>query len=691
MPMRGREAMLTVAVGLAALAVQVPIFDRWLGLLDEGYFLAVTEDVLRGKVLYRDVYIDNPLPGAFYVLAAWFRVLGPSIWSSRVLAVGVFAVFAMLVFRLGRAVLPRGWAFLLVGLLLCYRLWAFPHWQTLSYSSLSATALAAALVVAFRYLRNGAPALLVATGAFVGAAILCKQDYGLGVGGALGLALLLRPVLSRSPRGAVLPASLYTAGIVFVLVPPLVAFAAAGALGALVEQTFLRPLLLESTFNYARLPPVFPLLAQTPGLRADAGSYFPAILITLTNYWNAINGGWLYRETAVWDVVLKLTFYAPFVAWIGAAFTWLRRRPADERRLFLLAYAGGFLLAFNRPRDWVHLMMLYPPTLLLGLTLLASLPPRVERVAAVMVGLGLVGLALVSLRLGVELRSQFAWRLATPRAGIAADFRGGPLLDDVLAYVARRAPADAPVPAYPLLPMLEFLAGREGAGGFHVIWPGQNPARDERIIADLEARDVSLMLYSLSQYRDNAPRLYDYLVDHFAIERVFTREPFGPLLCALGRRPVGDAEGRSLLELVPSAEPPGALVTARWPFTEVMAETVGRHDAPVIARLVLDVPPGTPRLVFQYGVNPERWLEAPSGPFTFTLAVEAGGHAAVAAFGATIDPHRRLEDRKWSHGSVDLTPWAGQRVRLALAIEADALPHDAQNLAGWAEPRLVDH
>src|SRR5439155_986961 len=83
----------------------------------------------------------------------------------------------------------------LAALLLCYRVWAFPHWQIVSYSSLSATFLAGAVVLAL-----GAHA--VGAGACVGAAILCKQDYGLGVGAALGLAILLAPERTGKIRRA---------------------------------------------------------------------------------------------------------------------------------------------------------------------------------------------------------------------------------------------------------------------------------------------------------------------------------------------------------------------------------------------------------------------------------------------------------------------------------------------------------
>src|SRR5207244_608203 len=314
-------------------------------------------------------------------------------------------------------------------LLLCYRIGAFPHWQIVSYSSLSATFLAGAVVLVL-----GAHAL--GAGACVGAAVLCKQDYGLGVGAALGLAILLAPERTGKVRRALA----FAGSVAFVVAPALLSFAAHGALRPFFDQTVVRPLRAAATSRYLGLPPLLPLLHQDAALRAGIGSYFPAVLLTLAERWSAIHSGWLYRETAVWDVVLKLLFYAPFLVWAAAALRWARGGLRD-RHLVLLAYAGGFLLAFNRPRDWVHLMMVYPPVLLVGTTLLAAAPGRAARVLP-SAALGL--LALLSAELGRELRHAFDWPLASPRAGVLADAHNGPLLDELLAYIDAHAPPGPP-------------------------------------------------------------------------------------------------------------------------------------------------------------------------------------------------------------------------------------------------------
>jgi hypothetical protein len=193
------DLWLVLAVVLVAVAFQWPIHDRWAALLDEGYILSIADDINRGRVLYRDVTVDAPFPGAFYLLAWWFRLAGTSIASSRILAVGGFALFTGAMFRIVRELLPRLWALAFVVVLLCYRVWAFPHWHIYSYSLMAATlvTIAAALVCSPE---RRTPGRIVLAGLVLGAGILCKQNYGLALLGTLGLVLLIAPWLDPAHR-----------------------------------------------------------------------------------------------------------------------------------------------------------------------------------------------------------------------------------------------------------------------------------------------------------------------------------------------------------------------------------------------------------------------------------------------------------------------------------------------------------
>src|SRR5262245_20172429 len=403
---------LPLLAGAMALAFQALIFDRWFGLLDEGYILAIADDINRGKVLYRDIYIDAPFPGAFYLLAGWFRLLGPSIWASRLLVVAAFTILVVCVTRIASVLLPRAGALAVVVVLLCYRVWAFPHWQVYNYSPIAAAALTATVTLLLEWLQRPAGSFLVIAGALAGAGILCKQDYGLGVTGALGLFLLVQPALSWRRQGArgprisdALPALQFTLGLVLVLGPALGLLARAGALRDLVEQAIVVPLRGATQFAaYPRLPALRPFLKQDPQMRAQVDSYFPSILLTLRR--EETMGSWLWRETSVWDVGLKLIYYLPLISfvlaaacWLGAAAVRARRGIAvigDVRRLLVLAWLGGFLLAFNRPRDWVHLMMIYPPVVVTVAVLVSDGVRRARRAVRLATGAGLT-LAIVLL------------------------------------------------------------------------------------------------------------------------------------------------------------------------------------------------------------------------------------------------------------------------------------------------------
>jgi hypothetical protein len=335
-------------------------------------------------------------------------------------------------------------------------------------------------------------------------------------------------------------------------------------------------------------------------------------------------------------------------------------------------------------------MMIYPPAVLLGCVLahdvLASRPSALRRVVGVCGGIMLAALVVVTLRLGAELRTAFQWPVPGPHGGVYTDARHGPLVEDVLQYLERHAPPGAPVPVYPTQPMLGFLAGRDTAAGFHVIWPFQAADRDARIIADLEQRRPPTIVYSLSQYahlhtfRENAPRLFDYLVDRYELTTTFSREHYGPLLTALTRD--DDPDDGTLAQLVRRLPADGGAAAARWPFADVLAVRVATAAAPPTT-IPFVVPADATRLAFRYGINPDRWLGLPDGPYVFTLAVDG-----TLIFRGALDPAHTLRDRRWAPGSIDLMGVAGRTVTLGFSVQGPATGADDADLAGWARLRL---
>jgi hypothetical protein len=118
------------------------------------------------------------------------------------------------------------------------------------------------------------------------------------------------------------------------------------------------------------------------------------------------------------DVALKLLYHLPLLVLCAAAATVVaerRRAPGAgaTRRMVLVLLAAAFLAAFNRPHDWVHLLVLYPPTLLLLGAMAALLGRRAPRLGRVVQGGAWVALGAAVFVSGA-LAIEFARHHATP-------------------------------------------------------------------------------------------------------------------------------------------------------------------------------------------------------------------------------------------------------------------------------------
>lgn len=697
------RAIVVAGFGLAALVLQLPIFARSFLILDEGYVMSIAAAINRGDVAYRDINVDAPFPGSFYVLAGWFQAFGTSVYSSRLLAMGLFVTFTMALLWLALEMVSRRTACVLGVLLLCYRIWAFPLWHTYGYQALSLTLVTLAMATTATAMRRGSLAMVSVAGAFAGAGVLCKQDYGLAVTGVLGIVLLLSggtPLPATGTR-RLRAAVQFAGGAAVVLVPAFLALLIAGALPGLWEQSVRVPFAGAHGSSYPDLPPLRGLFGQSPGFRDNIAHYFPAVVLSFR--WVDVTRSYLFAHTPFWDMTVTWLFYLPVFAWplaalsigLPSAYRLVRGRPLrhDALRILLVAHGLAFLAAFPRPRDWAHLMMIISPTFVLVALALDHAWQRLPRVAAAALGggvaLALAVLAVVSIRLGVDLREQNPWYLTNARAQIYTDAPHGALIEDILPYLDAAAPPGAPIPVYPTHPMLGFMADRMPVAGFYIVWPFQTADRDDRLIDALERQHVSTVLYGFSQFshlgsfEQNAPRLFEYLATHFEIARVFSRELWGPYFGALRRRET--PAGVSILDALPAGGPGSR---ALWPFTTVLTAPVGTTAAPVVTTVDVAVPAqGSPRLEFGYSTHPDRWQDFAIGPVTFTL--QAGAQGETTLFQQTIDPSHRIDERHWFDASVSLAPYAGTTVRLRFVTQADTVPASPERVAGWRDPRVV--
>jgi len=727
-PATGASHGLLPLLGVAALAFafQLPFFDRWFGVMDEGHMLQFADVVASGGMLYRDATC-YPLPGAFYLLAALFHLFEPSILLSRWVVVVEFSLFVTILFALARRVVSTRAAWLCVWLLLLYRVWAFPHWQMYNYSTTALLVLCAALVTVLRSVETGDRRVLAAAGLLYGLGVFCKQDYGAAMLLAIVAVLWVHARSGPAARRPRLPAQLAT-----FLLPAAAVGASAGVhfwlqgqLGFVVQQTVLNHFVGLSTYEYEAFPSLWPLFRQDPAFRSPQAIYafFPAIVSTSEGA-AAIQSAW-FERTAIYDTAIKAFIYAP-VLLVGAGLLrqWRRRGDRDdptrcvryvgETAIVAAAFAYGLLISLYRPQDYVHLAVLYWAFVLLAVLLLHDLVGARRRLAWVVAAVLLVPAVSATAytgRLAWKLRAVHPEPIPVERAGVYAKPREAALLGELVDYVHANSRPDEPVAAMPYFPILQFLADRDAPhAASYILWPfPEYPDRDERIVRAMEETRTALVIYNFTQFPnfppvpEYAPRVFDYLVDRFEIDRVFNDATFGYSIAGL-RRQREAAEGVPLLapdtavavrrearggavRRIPAEARDRWLERSHWPFRPAVGirPIAGGRT---VASVPLAVPAQGAVLRTAIGVHPDHWFRYPPSWAGFSVEVVDAGRREVI-YERTLDPQQVLEDRGWFEVEVPLDAWRGRTITLELA-NATAWPTtESTHMGGWGDPRVV--
>jgi hypothetical protein len=203
--------------------------------------------------------------------------------------------------------------------------------------------------------------------------------------------------------------------------------------------------------------------------------------------------------------------------WRGrAALRDAARRAAALAEVAVVAVAVAALLvvSVNKPRDWVHMAVLYWPFLML-LVVYGRAAGRRSRV----LGVALAAAALLvmlpfgryTVRLARELAVQHPTPLAAARGGIRVKPAEARVLDDAVAWAQEAATPDQSVAVLPYFPVLSFLADRRAPHrSSWVVWPvPDHPDRDRQIVAAMEADRTPAVLYSVTQW-PQFPRFEEY-------------------------------------------------------------------------------------------------------------------------------------------------------------------------------------
>jgi hypothetical protein len=727
---RGRRAAAferssPLLVALAAALFQLPLFDRTISVMDEGHILMFADIVANGGELYRDATL-LPLPGAFYFLALAFEIFGPSIAVARWIALLEFALLCSFAFAVLHRTARPAFAWGGVLLLFVYRIWAFPHWQIYSYSTMSLCLLAGGLVCLIRFLEDEDLRWLGGAGLVTGLAVLCKQDYGAAGLVAMNLVLIAKHVSADTPARPRIAAlfGCYNGAAAAVGAVTAIHFLRQGLFLEMLQQTLVNHLVGIASFDYSSLPPLLPLFEQSDLIRSPYGFgvYVPVILFQVD--WDRLTSSAFYNGTFLWDLGLKLFFYAPYLVAVfgGARLWWLRRALRDPARrlrylyeLALYALAASLVAVLNKPVDYVHVAVLYWPLLCLALVYAHALAARWPRLARALGAVSLVPALAVtgySAFLMVKLVEMNDQPLRGDRAGISVRASEERVIGDAVEYVLEKTDADQPVAVLPYYPLVSFLANRRAPHrAIYTFWPIEYiPQRERQIIDAMEAIDTPFLIYHFTQFvqfppmEEYAPELFAYLAETYEMDRVISVPNWGMMLAGL-TRDEGTVEGRPLVEAdaanatlsverpdgtrvpIPPERRGELLETALWPFRPVVALrplAAGRRSVMAIGAEV----PGGSRLRTAVGVHPKRWFKYPPAKVTFRIwAVDGSARTLLST--RTIDPQGNHRDRHWFEIDVPLDAYAGGRVDLEFTTETNRTHGEIFEMGGWAIPRLV--
>jgi hypothetical protein len=726
-PPLARRALAALVWALAAAGVfafQLPFFDRWFSFMDEGHLLQYADLIANGGELYRDATV-YPLPGSFWLLAAAFRIFEPTILLARWIVVIEYTLFVLLVLAWLRRLVSPAWLVIAYALLLLYRIWSFPHWHMYSYSSTALLVLLGALLLLLRFFESGRRRWLMLAGLAFGFGVLCKQDYGAAalLAVAVALPIYARSGARREPLPPLFAAFLAPAALVGAAAG--LHFWRVGLLGDVLQLTVFNHFVGIASYEYPAFPDLFPLFGQDPALRdlRGRGQYMPALLFTAD--WRAVRESWLYQQTALYDVVMKLYYYGPYLLVLAGGLKLVRRRAAlrDPARraallaeLLLVAFAAALMLlvTLNRPQDYVHLIVLYWPLIALAVVLASGAlagRPRAAAVTAAVCALPFAVFVLYSARLVERFTARYATPIDNARAGVRVLRVEAKLLEEVVDYVRENSAPGEAIAVMPYYPIVHFLAERPAPHrSTYIVWPfPELPDRDRQIVAAMRAQATPLVVYNFTQFavfpvmEQYAPELFEYLIENYELERIFSYDKWGYILGGL-RRTSEPPAGRALLAhgagalavaIESPSEPPRPLApdaratlvsTQPWPFRPTLALRPSAGGERTVARLELDVPERA-RLLTAVGVNPQLWHYPPIG-VAFELAVVDAGEREVV-YSRRLSPTTQFDERGWLEVDVPLARWAGRFVTLELSTAVDEPEGETLLMAGWAQPRLL--
>jgi 4-amino-4-deoxy-L-arabinose transferase-like glycosyltransferase len=451
--LRARPATLVFFVVLAVLALTHG--NRLVLTNDEGILLDPAQQLAAGARPYLD-FFGYMSPGSYWLQAAWFKVVGVSLWAGRLPVILNFALQCALLFWLTARLASQRTALAAVVIFAGFQV-ADPSFLTAQHRWDSATLALAGICATLRWT---SPRGLLLSGALLAAAVWCTPSLAL-----VGVAELLWLLAAPERRRWIGP---FFAGILAISALAAGWLAIEGTLTAFVEQM----LWLQRNYSSVNVMP-----------------------------YGSVMGGYarLLEDAAGLERILRILFVAcmalpallpplALLLW-GVAYSRekLPRELASAVLLLSLATVGFALSAFPRA-DLFHLAFVAAVPYALTAAALARL---LSARAGAILAFAIVPIALLfSLN---NFRGAFAVQsISSPVGRIRVP---NDLLPDVTGLLAHVPPRQSMF-VYPYLPICYFITQASNPTRFSYLSPGMMTAPEEaEALRELQARPPEWLMY----------------------------------------------------------------------------------------------------------------------------------------------------------------------------------------------------
>lgn len=560
---RAVPLLLISLILLSSAVIQIPLHNRNAIFNDEGIIFNISESVLNGGLLYKDVP-SYTTPFIFYFLALLYKIFGVSFLVSRYAMAVVFSATAVFVFLISRKLMEDWLAFVMAVVFVAHRVWAFNVWNMIGYSTFAIAFLAVAVFLLLEFNRKPRLRTVFLVGIAMGVVTMFKQDYGGLVGIGVLIYFILWPKLRETDHDKSCPdlsyvriIPIYVLGGLMVGLPYFAYLLKIHAFQEFLEITFLIPLTLESTRETTGLLPIWPLFRQDEYLRRNWFQYAPTVsfIKLLLNSPGWQGPGFIYKFTPLWDMLVKLMHYSPYICISGVAGHLISRYRKGDRtiqfqNMSVVTIVSFFLfLTQHQPFDYAHLMQMYMPVFFLIGYLISILLGRIASrkwlYYAIRAGLGLLLFFYIyNTIMGIDLVTRiFSTQLVGPRAGFYMREADKNPIENAIEYIQENTSQGEPIFVLPYHSLFYFLAERPNPTRFQLVWPIKIfPTMDQEIIDTLEDRRVNYIVRfntihpGIGALEEIAPDITAYVRDNYVVERKLGGRKRGTSISILKRK-----------------------------------------------------------------------------------------------------------------------------------------------------------